>query len=45
MPTELWNDSALSVFCTLLKKKDWHSRLDGGIHTNAIVDRIAHDAI
>ncbi|MEX5263044.1 hypothetical protein RF640_03305 [Kocuria sp. CPCC 205231] len=26
-------------------KKDWHSRLGGGVHADAIMDRIVHNTI
>lgn len=28
-----------------VKKKDWHPRLGGGVHADAIVDRIVHSAV
>lgn len=34
-----------TVFCTQFQRKDWHSRLGGGIHADAIMDRIVHNAI
>lgn len=33
-----------TVFCTQFKKKDWHPRLGGGVHADAIIDRIVHNA-
>ena len=33
------------LFCTQFKKKDWHPRLGGGVHADAIVDRIVHSAV
>ncbi len=33
------------VFCTQFKKKDWHPRLGGGVHADAIMDRIVHNAV
>lgn len=26
-------------------KKDWHPRLGGGVHADAIMDRIVHNAV
>ena len=37
---ELRYGTASTVFCTQLKKKDWHPRLGGGVHADAIMDRI-----
>ncbi len=37
--------SASTVFCTQYRKEDWHSRLGGGVHTDAIMDRIVHDCV
>lgn len=33
-----------TVFCTQFQQKDWHARLGGGIHADAIMDRIVHNA-
>lgn len=35
--------SRSTVFCTQFRKKDWHARLGGGVHADAIMDRIVHD--
>lgn len=32
-------------FCTQYKKDDWFDRLGGGVHADAILDRIVHNAI
>ena len=32
------------IFCTHFQQKDWHARLGGGIHADAIMDRIVHNA-
>ncbi len=32
-------DTNSTIFCTQFKKKDWHSRLGGGVHADAIMDR------
>ena len=31
-----------TVFCTRFRQKDWHARLGGGVHADAIMDRIVH---
>lgn len=38
------HDNTSSVFCTQFKKEDWHIRLGGGVHADAIMDRIVHNA-
>jgi DNA replication protein DnaC len=38
-------DAASTVFCTQYAKKDWHQRLGGGVHADAIMDRIVHNTI
>jgi DNA replication protein DnaC len=38
-------DSASTVFCTQYAKKDWHQRLGGDVHADAIMDRIVHRTI
>lgn len=42
---ELRSDGKTTIFCTQYQKKDWHSRLSGGVHADAIMDRIVHNAI
>lgn len=42
---ELRYGTASTVFCTKFKKKDWHPRLGGGVHADAIMDRIVHNAV
>ena len=42
---ELRCGTASTVFCTQFKKKDWHPRLGGGVHADAIMDRIARNAV
>lgn len=32
-----------TAFCTQIQKKNWHARLGGGIHADAIMDRIVHN--
>ena len=34
--------TASTVFCTQFRQKDWHARLGGGVHTDAIMGRIVH---
>ncbi|NLM88781.1 MAG: ATP-binding protein, partial [Syntrophomonadaceae bacterium] len=34
-----------TIFCTQYKKEDWHARLGGGVHADAIMDRIVHNAV
>ena len=38
------HDAASTIFCTQYRKADWHTRLGGGIHADAIMDRIVHNA-
>ena len=38
-------DAASTVFYTQYPKKDWHQRLGGGVHADAIMDRIVHNTI
>lgn len=42
---ELRYGTASTVFCAQFKKKDWHPRLGGGVHADAIMDRIVHNAV
>jgi len=39
------HDSSSTIFCTQYRKEDWHSRLGGGVHADAIMDRIIHNAV
>jgi len=34
-----------TVFCTQYAKKNWHARLGGGVHADAIMDRIVHNTL
>ena len=34
-----------TVFCTQYRIEDWHTRLGGGIHADAIIDRIVNNSI
>lgn len=38
-------DTGSTVFCTQYAKKDWHPRLGGAVHADAIMDRIVHNTI
>ena len=39
------HDQASTIFCTQYRKEDWHNRLGGGVHADAIMDRIVHNAV
>lgn len=39
------HDSAPTVFCTQYRQEYWHARLGGGVHADAIMDRIVHNAV
>lgn len=36
-------DTTSTAFCTQYAQKDWHHRLGGGVHADAIMDRIVHN--
>jgi len=38
------HDNSSTIFCTQYKKESWHVRLGGGVHADAIMDRIVHNA-
>lgn len=38
-------DASPTLLCTQYPKKDWHQRLGGGVHADAIMDRIVHNAV
>lgn len=38
-------DSGSTIYCTQFRKSDWHQRLGGGVHADAIMDRIIHNAV
>lgn len=38
-------DSVSTVFCTQYTKKEWHGRLGGDVHADAIMDRIVHRTV
>jgi DNA replication protein DnaC len=39
------HDFVPTIFCTQYRREDWHSRLGGGVHADAIMDRIVHNAV
>lgn len=39
------HDSTSTIFCTQYREADWHARLGGGIHADAILDRIVHNSV
>jgi DNA replication protein DnaC len=39
------HDTSSTIFCTQYRQKDWHARLGGGVHADAIMDRIVHNAV
>ena len=39
------HDEASTIFCTQYKKDEWFDRLGGGVHADAILDCIVHNAI
>jgi len=39
------HDGTLTIFCTQYRREDWHARLGGGVHADAIMDRIVHNAV
>ncbi len=39
------HDVASTIFCTQYKQEDWFERLGGGVHADAIMDRIVHNAV
>lgn len=38
------HDNSSTIFCTQFRREDWHARLGGGVHADAIMDRIVHNA-
>ena len=38
-------DSASTIWCSQYPKEDWHARLGGGAHADAILDRVVHNAV
>lgn len=43
--TERRYDIVPILFCTQYPKKNWHQRLGGGVHADAIMDRIVYNAV
>jgi len=39
------HDSVSTIFCTQYRQENWHARLGGGVHADAIMDRIVHNAV
>jgi len=39
------HDCSSTIFCTQFKKEEWHARLGGGVHADAMMDRIVHNVI
>lgn len=39
------HDQASTIFCSQYGVGDWHRRIGGGVHADAIMDRIVHNAI
>jgi len=39
------HDYTSTIFCTQYRMEDWHERLGGGVHADAIMDRIVHNAV
>jgi len=39
------HDLSSTIFCTQFRTEDWHRRLGGGVHADAIMDRIVHNAV
>jgi len=38
-------DSSSTIFCTQYQQVDWHDRLGGDVHADAIMDRIVHNNV
>ena len=39
------HDKSSTIWCSQYRVEDWHSRLGGGTHADAIMDRIVHNAV
>lgn len=39
------HDTHSTIYCTEFRKGDWHQRLGGGLHADAILDRIVHKSV
>ena len=42
---ELRYGESSTIFCTQFRQKDWHARLGGGVHADAILDRVVHNCV
>jgi len=42
---ERGHDDGSTIFCTKYHKEDWHGRLGGGVHVDAIMDRIVRNDV
>jgi DNA replication protein DnaC len=38
-------DTSSTIFCTQYQQVDWHDRLGGDVHADAIMDRIVHNNV
>lgn len=36
-------DCTSTIFCSQYPREDWHRRLGGGVHADAVMDRIVHN--
>ena len=39
------HDKSSTIWCSQYRVEDWHGRLGGGTHADAIMDRIVHNAV
>lgn len=39
------HDAHSTIYCTQFRRGDWHQRLGSGVHADAIMDRIVHNAV
>ena len=39
------HDKTSTIWCSQYRVEDWHARLGGGTHADAILDRIVHNAV
>lgn len=38
-------DSGSTIYCTQFRKSDWHKRLGGGVHADAIMNKTVHNVV
>ena len=38
-------DGTSTIFCSQYPREDWHRRLGGGVHADAVMDRIVHNVV